>query len=225
MKASFNTVAGRANRAQPRGFMMTECLVYIGLVFVVLGAGYLALDRCINNSVLLNRNIDDIAAVLHVGERWRADIRAASATVRLEKAPDGQTLHMETPSGEVAYRLSTNVLFRRSGQGAWMTLLPNVKASDMHLESRKVVPAWCWELELQPRSRGTIPASKVRPLFTFLAVPGSKEALSLDIPGRDALHRVPILDVGRDPLHRISEEDQGRGVTRPYQVEGEFARQ
>jgi hypothetical protein len=161
---------------------MTECLVYIGLVFVVLGAGYLALDRCINNSVLLNRNIDDIAAVLHVGERWRADIRAVTASVRVEKAQDRQILYIEGPRGQVAYRLSTNVLFRRSGQGAWMTLLRNVKASDMHLDSRKLVPAWCWELELEPRSRATIPASKVRPLFSFFAVPGAKEALSQNTP-------------------------------------------
>ena len=155
---------------------MTECLVYIGLVFVVLGAGYLALDRCINNSVLLNRNIEDIIAALHVGERWRSDIRAANAPVRLEKAADGETLYIESPRGEISYRFSTNVVFRRSGQGAWMTMLRNVKASDMHADARRLVGAWCWELELQPRSRATTPASKVRPLFTFLAVSASPGA-------------------------------------------------
>jgi len=212
-----NGARGLAQR-QSGGFMMTECLVYIGLVFVVLGAGYLALDRCINNSVILNRSVDDITAALNVGERWRADIRGASASVRVEKTSDGQMLHIEGPRGEVDYRLSTNVLFRRSGQGTWMTLLRNVKASDMHLDSRKVVPAWCWELELQPRSRATIPASKVRPLFTFFAVLGAKESLAPSISGRDALHRVPIIVAGSD---RISQEDQGRGVTRPYRIEGE----
>jgi hypothetical protein len=156
--------------------MMTECLVYIGLVFVVLGAGYLALDRCINNSVILNRNIEDITAVLHVGERWRSDMRAANAPVRVEKTADAQTLQINGTRGEVAYRFSTNVVFRRSGQEAWMTMLRNVKASDMHLDSRKLVGAWCWELELQPRSRATIPGSKIRPLFTFLAIPAFPNA-------------------------------------------------
>ncbi len=165
-------------RSPERAFMMTECLVYIGLVFVVLGAGYLALDRCINNSVILNRNIDDIAAALHVGERWRSDIRAANQPVRVETNVNGQTLHIVGPQGEVAYRFSTNIVFRRSGQGAWMIMLRNVKASDMHPDSGQRVAAWCWELELQRRSRATIPASKVRPLFTYFAVSGTDAAVA-----------------------------------------------
>src|SRR4029077_12950063 len=56
------------------GYLLTEALVYIGLLFVILGVGYLAMDRSIDNSVLLRRNADDIANALHAGERWRADV-------------------------------------------------------------------------------------------------------------------------------------------------------
>ena len=37
----------------PGAYMLTEALVYIGVLFVLLGVGYAALYRCIENSVAL----------------------------------------------------------------------------------------------------------------------------------------------------------------------------
>jgi hypothetical protein len=167
---------GKAGQGAPpvnRAFMLTECLVYIGLLFVVLGAGYLAMDRCIDNSLVLRRNADDIASALRAGERWRADVRTASAGTRLENSEDSQTLVLSGARGETAYRFSTNAVLRRVGQGPWVRLLGNVKSSAMQSDPRQRVTAWRWELELQPRAKASVKASRIRPLFTFLAVPAS----------------------------------------------------
>jgi hypothetical protein len=42
------------------GYLLVECLAYIGVLFVLLGVSYLALFRCINNSVALRRNAEDL---------------------------------------------------------------------------------------------------------------------------------------------------------------------
>src|ERR1700731_5063524 len=42
--------------ATSRGYLLTEALVYIGLVVVVLGVGYAAMYSCVDHSVLLRRN-------------------------------------------------------------------------------------------------------------------------------------------------------------------------
>ena len=39
-----------------RAYLMIEALVYIAVVFVLLGAGYAAMYRCVDNSIALRRN-------------------------------------------------------------------------------------------------------------------------------------------------------------------------
>jgi hypothetical protein len=154
-----------------RAYLLTEALVYIAVVFVLLGAGYAAMYRCIDSSLALRRNADDITSALHAGERWRADVRSATSRVRLEDTTAGQFLYLEGASREVAYCFSTNGISRRLGAGAWVRLLPNVKASTMQSDPREYITAWRWELELQPRTIGSVKPGRVRPLFTFIAVP------------------------------------------------------
>jgi hypothetical protein len=159
-----------------RGYMLMECLVYIGLVSVVLGAGYAALYHCIDNALVLRRNADDIAAALQAGERWRADFRQATGPSHQETSSEGDTLFLQGQRGEIAYRFSGHALLRRVGDGVWTTLLERVRSSTMTREGRPNVTAWRWELELQPRTKGSIKESRVRPLFSFLAVPASGSA-------------------------------------------------
>ncbi len=161
----------RALRARG-AYMLMECLVYIGLVCVVLAAGYAALYHCIDNALVLRRNADDVAAALEAGERWRADFRSAN-TVRQESASDGDTVLLKSSHAEIAYRFSGDAVLRRVGQGVWTTLLQRVKSSTMTREDRSNITAWRWELELEPRMKGSVKASRVRPLFSFLAVPAS----------------------------------------------------
>ena len=153
------------------GYLLTEALVYIAVVFVLLGAGYAAMYRCVDSSIALRRNVDDITSALHAGERWRADVRFATDVVRLESTEAGQLLRLDGPKGAVAYLCSTNAIFRSVGTGPWARLLPNVKASTMEADPREYVTAWRWELELATRTQGSVKPGRVRPLFTFIAVP------------------------------------------------------
>jgi hypothetical protein len=157
--------------AGQRAYLLIEALVYIAVLMALLGAGYAAMYRCIDSSIALRRNADDITSALHAGERWRADVRSASSRVRLEDTAAEQLLYLEGATSAVVYRFSTNAVSRRLGAGPWVRLLPNVKSSTMKSDPRKHVTAWRWELEIEPRAKGSVKPGRVRPLFTFLAVP------------------------------------------------------
>ena len=158
-------------KARRQGYLLIEALVYIGVIAALLGAGYAAMYRCVDTSIALRRNAEDITSALQAGERWRADVRAARGQVRVEDTADGQVLYLEGGKAPVAYSFSTNALSRRLGAGPWVRLLPNVKASAMKSDPREHVTAWRWELELAPRTQGSVKPARVRPLFTFIAVP------------------------------------------------------
>ena len=158
-------------RPTRRAYFLIEALVYIALIGAVLGIGYSATYRCLDSSIALRRNADDIASALQAGERWRADIRAATTAPRTEMAEGGQLLHLDSPRGEVIYRFGTNGVSRRLGGGGWANLLPRVKSSTMTADPREHITAWRWELELQPRVTASVKPGHLRPLFTFTAVP------------------------------------------------------
>ncbi len=149
-----------------RAFTIIECLVYIGLFAVLLGLGTVAFYRCFDNMKGLRRNADDITRALHAGEQWRADVRMANAEQQLETG-DEPILHLPNKQGEIVYRFSTGAVFRKTGSGPWTCVLTNVKSSGIIFDVRTRVTAWCWELELKPTQKNV----RMRPLFTFLAVP------------------------------------------------------
>ena len=157
--------------ARPSAYLLIEALVYIALIGAVLAIGYSAMYRCLDSSIALRRNADDIASALHAGERWRADIRSATNQPRVEVVESVQLLHLDSLLGPVTYRFGSNGVSRRLGEGAWMNLLPRVKSSAMTADPREHVTAWRWELELQPRVTASVKPGRVRPLFTFIAVP------------------------------------------------------
>jgi type II secretory pathway pseudopilin PulG len=149
-------------------YSLIEMLVYISIVAVLLGLGYAALYRCMDNSAALRRSADDIAGAIHAGEQWRNDVRAAGDGVRLETNSTGQIFLVPNLEKEVAYKFTGNTVFRRAGDGGWSPVLSNVKATSFIPDSRSTIPAWRWELELQPRRKRL---DRIQPLFTFIAVP------------------------------------------------------
>ena len=151
------------------GISLIECLVYIALVSVVTGAGFMALYFTTDNHRRLRRNADDIMAAVNAGERWRNDVRAARGTITAETNAAGQTLRIPQANTVVAYQFAGCQVRRQSQAAApWVILLPAVQASQMRPDPRAHVTAWRWELTLQPSSRrGRIP-----PVFSFEAVPG-----------------------------------------------------
>jgi len=152
------------------GYLLTEALVYIGLLFLVLGIGSTAMYRCIDNSVALRRNADDIATSLHAGELWRADVRSAVNGIQLDKAGDEPILRLHRARGEIDYRFAGGALYRRQGGGDWSRVLSHVKASSMIPDFRADIEAWRWELEIEPQARASFKPGRITPLFTFLAV-------------------------------------------------------
>jgi hypothetical protein len=158
-------------RLGQQGYLLIEALVYIAVVVVVLGVAYAAMYRCIDRSFALRRNVDDITSALHAGERWRADVRAATAGVRLENTDAGQLLYLDGAGSAITYLFATNAVSRRVGTGPWTRVLPSVKSSSMTADPLEYVTAWRWELEIQPRTIGAVKPGRIRPLFTFLAVP------------------------------------------------------
>jgi hypothetical protein len=159
----------RRRSADSPGITLIECLVYISLVFVVLGLATTAFYRCFDNMKALRRNADDITTTLHAGELWRADIRAATKPVTFDDAE--QILRIPRSDREVAYRFSeTQILRRANADAPWVVILPRVEKSQMQTDARPQVTAWRWELELKTLRQ---PAT-IRPLFTFTAVPGAQ---------------------------------------------------
>jgi len=154
---------------QSAGYLLTEALVYISVVMVILGIGYAAMYRCIRYSLNLRRSAEDIAKALNVGERWRDDIRAAGTRVDWEPVDAERVLILEGTSGRIAYKLTDQTLFRKTGDGPWVPVLPNVQACSFEADKRKHVKAWRWELELMPRAKNP----RLKPLFTFTAVPAN----------------------------------------------------
>lgn len=154
-------------RARLSGITLIECLVYIGALATVFGMGTAAFYHSSASSAALRRNADDIAQVLQVGERWRADIRAATQPVRFDGAE--QTLHLTHGETVVAYKFADHQILRRAKAAApWVVLLPRVAQSRMAPESRAHVTGWRWELELKSLRE----PAPLRPLFTFTAAPG-----------------------------------------------------
>ena len=149
------------------GYLLIECLVYILVLFILLGVSYAALFRCISNSVALRRNAEDISKALHIGEVWRADVRSATGNIRLEKTNSVQVLHLPNRRGQTIYCFATNTISRSYNGGPWSQLLTNVASSAITSDPRKSVTAWSWNLELRT-SRNK---SRVTPLFTFMSVP------------------------------------------------------
>lgn len=150
-------------------YLMIECLVYISVVVVLLGAMFVMFYRCVDSSVGLRRNADDITSALHAGERWRADVRASIGMLIVEEDERGVILRIPNGKGDVSYRFLTNAIFRRVGTGTWSCVLPNVKTFRMESDPRQIVTSWRWELELEPRRKGQV--TRLRPLFTFTAAP------------------------------------------------------
>ena len=149
------------------GILLFECLVYMSIFFVVTGFAMATFYRCWDNFKNLNRNAADIANAVHAGERWREDIRLATASPQLVESEHDQAMHLSQPAGEVVYVFSEGVVRRRANtNAAWIVVLPKVKTSRMQKEPRTQVTAWRWELELQSKQK----VARVKPLFTFEAV-------------------------------------------------------
>ena len=146
------------------GITLLECLIFIGVLTLVLGLGFVAFYRCLDNHLAVRRNADDISQALTAGEIWRADIRAATKPPVVDEDDTNPILKISTADGDIAYRFDGNKVERRAAAD-WQVLLPRVANSRMTAATRNHVVAWHWELELKASPHQTL----IRPLFTFTA--------------------------------------------------------
>jgi hypothetical protein len=167
VRASSHRLLQPEGSGRERGVTLIDCLVYIALSVILLTAAGIAFSRFQDNTKGLRRNADDITRALHVGEVWRMDIRAATGAIEAEL--EDQTIHIPTRTAEVSYRFADAQVWRKANRGAeWTAVLAKVKHSQMQADDRARVKAWRWEVELETVKK----SARVRPLFTFVAVPG-----------------------------------------------------
>jgi len=148
------------------GVLLMECLVYIGLLVIILNLALVSFYLCWDNSKALTYATDDIAAALRAGERWRADVRSATGKITVEKTSQGENLRIPRGNSEILYNFSAGEIHRRVASSNFSEpLLTTVQASQMVSDPRGAVNAWRWELELKSRRKEThLPLS-----FTFEA--------------------------------------------------------
>jgi hypothetical protein len=150
------------------GILLIECIFYMGLFFLVTGIAFKLFYSCWDSTRAFRRNAEQIATTVRTGERWRADVRSATAPLRAEDSPEGEVLRIPHGGGEIDYRFSTGTLWRRAGgQSEWAQVLSGIKSCRMAPDRRQQSTAWRWELELAAHRKG----ARVVPLFTFEAVP------------------------------------------------------
>ena len=157
----------RSPIAKQRGVLLIECIVYFAVLVVLLNIALLAFNRCWDDNKRLRRNAEDIVRALHAGEQWRADVRAATGTIRVVDQGDAETVVIPSRSGKIIYSCAQGEVRRQAGAKARaMVVVDRVKSSQMHTDARHQLTAWRWELELLPARKDV----HVAPLFTFETV-------------------------------------------------------
>ena len=158
----------RASTASARGILLFDLMVYIGLLAMILILSAVVFDRFLDQSAALRRNISDIDRAMKAGERWRVDMRSATAAPQL----NGITMIIPQTNGDLVYELGSTVTRKRPNAQIADPVLSGVRTNQMIFEQRTHAAVWRWEVELDQRREN----ARVRPLFTFMAVAGSKEA-------------------------------------------------
>lgn len=146
-----------------RGILLVDLMFYVSLLAIVLALAAVVFNQFLSRTAQLRRNISDLERVISAGERWRADVRGATGglIVRENEAVIPQE------KGNVVYKFGKVVRRRGAGSEAEWVALAGVKASRMTEERRATAIGWKWEVELESRRKD----AKMRPLFTFFAVP------------------------------------------------------
>jgi hypothetical protein len=149
------------------GIMLIECISYVAVFLILSAVAMGSFYLCWDHSKALISASDDISAALTTGERWRADVRAASGTITIEPTDHGQVVKIPIGGKEIVYLFNSNKVERQAGSVSLpVLLLPRVIASEMKPDPRNGVTAWRWELQVAQRRK----EMHTQLLFTFEAV-------------------------------------------------------
>jgi len=148
------------------GVLLIECLVYVFVFAILLGGATTVFYFCWDHSRAVIFTTDDIASALRAGERWRADVRAATGKITVETNATGEVARIPEGARTVFYRFESGEVRRQISTSDYQELLlAKVKTSEMKLDARGAVSAWRWEVELLPRRK----EANLPLLFTFEA--------------------------------------------------------
>ena len=78
------------------------------------GLAYAAFYRTLGNWQSLSRNSADIVRTVQAGERWRADVRSATAPPRVVEFAQETIFHVPQAQGEILYAFRDGAVFRRA---------------------------------------------------------------------------------------------------------------
>jgi type II secretory pathway component PulJ len=95
-----------------RGIVLLDLLVYISVLGLVLVLAAVVFDRALTQTAGLRRNISDIERTLKAGERWRADVRAATGSIRVNEVNGQQVMVIPRADGEITYRVAPREVLR-----------------------------------------------------------------------------------------------------------------
>ncbi len=174
-QSAANSLFGKPSGALPRrrhaGMMLLECLVYLFVFAILLGGATAAFYFCWDHSRAVIFATDDIASALHAGERWRADVRAATGKITVETTTTGEVARIPEGARTVSYRFESGEVRRQISTSDYQELLlAKVKTSQMAMDARGTVSAGRWEMELLSRRK----EAHLPLLFTFEAVAPTK---------------------------------------------------
>lgn len=150
--------------ARRRAIVLVDALAYIALLGVVLILASEVFDKGMRESTAFQRNVADIERALKAGERWRADVRAATGQIEVRES----RMVIPQNSGPIIYEMGTNQVTRLAGNHRSEVFLKGIKEAKVIMERRGRATGWRWELELEHRRK----EARVRPMFTFMAAPG-----------------------------------------------------
>ncbi len=157
-QSAVNSLLGNACGALPRrryaGIVLIECLVYISVFAILLGGATTAFYFCWDHSRAVIFATDDISSALRAGERWRADVRAATGKITVETSATGEVARIPEGARTVSYRFESGEVRRQISTSDYQELLlAKVKTSRMAMDARGSVSAWRWEVELLSRRK------------------------------------------------------------------------
>jgi len=143
-------------RTRTSGVVLLECVMYVALFGLVLGGATTAFYFCLGHSEAVIGTADNLADVVRAGERWRADVRAATGKITVQTNATGGVVQIPEGACAVSYRFEAGAVSRQPfATASPLPLLANVKTSQMEPDDRGGVRAWRWELELAPARRET----------------------------------------------------------------------
>lgn len=154
------------------GLTLVAVIVYLGAFLIIVNLAGMAFFTVLEHVRGVRHETEQVTTALVAGERWRADIRRASAPPQLVLTNDATFLFIPSGTNEIGYMhlARAGQVFRRSRTNeSWQPVLGPVAGLQFVEDVRADVRSWRWEVSFPDRRKRPRP-----PLaFTFQAVPAT----------------------------------------------------